>query len=107
MGSMTPNFRSTPNINEKILERCISVYHETVGDASRKQMLEALGRSASDLETFVRGYGSIQDPSIDTDDEILNWTFSETLADYNSAIWLLASGFYKASASSLRNAYEI
>jgi len=59
------------------------------------------------METFVRGYEKIDDPEIDSDDEILNWTFSETAIDFSSALWLLASGFYKASASSLRTAFEI
>jgi hypothetical protein len=37
----------------------------------------------------------------------LNWSFSEVPTDFCGAIWLLASGFYKASASSLRNALDI
>ena len=79
----------------------------TIDDPIRAQTLDSLAKSASSLEAFIRGYTNIDDPSIDTDDEILNWAFSETPTDFASAIWLLASGFYKASASSLRNAFDI
>jgi len=78
-----------------------------VSDPVRASVLDMLGETAAELEAFVRGYESIVDPSIDTDDEILNWAFSETTADVCSAIWLLASGFYKGSASSLRSALDI
>ena len=82
-------------------------YRTTISDAARLDRLNLLAGSVSDLETFVRGYEQIRDPSINTDDEILNWAFSETAPDLCGAIWLLASGFYKSSASSLRNAFDI
>jgi hypothetical protein len=61
----------------------------------------------AELEDFVRRYESINDDSIDTDDEILNWVYGETNVDLCSSIWLLSSAFYKSSASCLRNALDI
>jgi hypothetical protein len=98
---------STTAITDNLLPHCQNVLGMTIGDPIRAQRLDSLAKSASSLEAFIRGYERIDDPSIDTDDEILNWAFSETPTDLASAIWLLASGFYKASASSLRNAFDI
>jgi hypothetical protein len=78
-----------------------------MSNRSRAQQIGSLGKLASALEAFVRGYERIDDASIDTDDEIINWAFGETSTDLAGAIWLLASGYYKASASSLRNAFDI
>lgn len=98
---------STTEITDNLLPHCQNVLGMTMSDAVRVQKLDSLAKSASSLEVFIRGYLRIEDPEIDTDDEILNWVFSETPTDFASAIWLLASGFYKASASSLRNAFDI
>jgi len=98
---------STIEITDKVISHCDSVLKHTITDSTRMAELETLGRLVSSLERFVRGYVSIDDESISTDDEILNWVFTEVPSDFCSAIWLLASGFYKASASSLRNALDI
>lgn len=98
---------STSDICKNLLGHCSSCHHLTIADPSRLARLNELAASISDLEDFVRGYERITDPSVDTTDEIINWAFSETPSDLCSAIWLLASGFYKASASSLRNAFDI
>lgn len=98
---------STTEITDNLLPYCQEILHQTLTDSQREEKLAALGKMASLLEAFVHGYERIDDPAIDTDDEILNWAFSETPTDLASAIWLLASGFYKASASSLRNALDI
>lgn len=98
---------STTAITNNLLPHCQNVLDMTIGDPIRARRLDSLAMSVSSLEAFIRGYEHIDDPSIDTDDEILNWAFSETSTDFASAIWLLASGFYKASASSLRNAFDI
>jgi hypothetical protein len=102
-----PYWSSTTVITDNLIPHCQDVLSITIGDSARARKLEFLAKSASSLEAFVRGYERIDDPAIDTDDEILNWAFSETTTDFSSAIWLLASGFYKASASSLRNAFDI
>lgn len=104
---MTRYAIATSEMCRNLLGHCASCCQATVKDASRLQQLNVLAESVSDLESFVRGYERIEDASVDTDDEILNWAFSETASDLCSAIWLLASGFYKASASSLRNAFDI
>src|SRR5690348_13651693 len=104
---MTSYWSSTTEITNDLLAHCDTALKMTIGDPSRAKTLDTLAKSVSALEAFVRGYVSIDDPSIDTDDEILNWAFSETPTDFCSAIWLLASGFYKASASLLRNALAI
>lgn len=89
------------------MDHCDTALKTTMGDPGRAKTLDTLAKTVSALEAFVRGYERIDEPSIDSDDEILNWAFSETPTDFSSAIWLLASGFYKASASSLRNALDI
>jgi hypothetical protein len=104
---MTRYAIATSEICKDLLSHCGSCYRATVKDTSRLQQLSVLGESISDLERFVRGYEKIEDPSVDTDDEILNWAFSEAASELRSAIWLLASGFCKASASSARNAFDI
>ena len=98
---------STTAITDNLLPHCQSVLSMTISDSARARKLDSLAKTASSLEAFIRGYQRIEDPSVYTDDEILNWAFSETSTDFASAIWLLASGFYKASASSLRTALDI
>ncbi|MGM3277116.1 hypothetical protein [Ralstonia sp. 24A2] len=92
---------------DNLLPHCRTALETTTADPARAGRLDELAKSISLLEKFVRGYEHINDPAIKTDDEILNWAFSETSTDFASAIWLLASGFYKASAASLRNALDI
>ncbi|SAL22603.1 hypothetical protein AWB71_01161 [Caballeronia peredens] len=98
---------STTEITNDLIPHCQDMLSTTISDPARARRLDELAKSVSFLEAFVRGYERIDDPAIDTDDEILNWAFSEAPADFASAIWLLASGFYKASAASLRNALDI
>jgi len=98
---------STTAITDNLIPHCQNVLSMTIGDTTRVCKLDSLAKSVSSLEAFISGYTNIDDPAIDADDEILNWAFSETPTDFASAIWLLASGHYKASASSLRNAFDI
>jgi hypothetical protein len=104
---MTTRSSSTTRIMHDLLTHCDAALKATLSDPRRFKTLDDLAKSISSLELFVRGYELIDDPALDTDDEILNWVFSETATDFASAIWLLASGFYKASASSLRNGLDI
>lgn len=62
----------------------------------------ALGQRASHLHKLV--YGITEDGE---DDEILNWSFGYVCDDLNAAIWNLSSGYYKTSASCLRNALDL
>lgn len=86
---------------------CQTAQSKTLEAPKRAEGLRDLGQMVAELEDFVRRYDSIDDASIDTDDEILNWVYGETRVDLCSSIWLLSSAFYKASASSLRNALDI
>ena len=104
----TPTYcSSTTEVTDNVLSLSSDILAKTLSDPARRKRLNELGELASALEAFIRGYQRIEDPAISTDDEILNWTFSETSTDLAGAIWLLASGYYKASASCLRNALEI
>jgi len=105
--AVTQYATSTSDICRDLLGHCSSCQHLTTADPSRLARLNDLAASVPDLEYFIRGYERITDPSVDNDDEIINWAFSETTSDLCSAIWLLSSGFYKASVSSLRNAFDI
>ena len=104
---MTKYAASTTEIADNLRLYCAISYGECTADPSRRERLDGLARRIGLLETFVRGYERIEDSSISNDDEIINWSFTETASDLFSAIWLLATGFHKASASSLRNALEI
>ena len=90
-----------------LIQYCQAAQMKTMEDSKRVEGLKDLGQMVAELEDFVRRYDSIDDDSIDTDDEILNWVYSETTVDLCSSIWLLSSAFYKASASCLRNALDI
>lgn len=98
---------STQHIFRNLTAFCTDVLNATLADPVRAERLQTLGELAIAVERFVRGYERLDDEIFDTDDEILNWTFDECATDLASALWLLASGFYKASASSLRNALDI
>jgi hypothetical protein len=82
---------STTEIMKDLLVNCQTALQMTTSDPARVRVLDELAPSVSKLEGFVRGYQWIEDPSIDTDDEILNWTFSEAAIDFSSALWLLTS----------------
>lgn len=104
---MNGHFFSTTKIANNVVSHSNAALEATLSNRSRAEQIDSLGKLASALEAFVRGYEQIDDTSIHTDDEILNWAFGETPTDLAGAIWLLASGYYKASASSLRNAFDI
>lgn len=95
------------HFDSDVIHSCQTTLALTLRDPPRVERLKKLGQLPAELETFVRRYCNIEDETIDTDDEILNWVYTEATVDLRSAIWLLSSGFYKASASSLRNALDI
>jgi hypothetical protein len=98
---------STDQVCCDLIEYCQAAQMKTLEDSRRAESLRNLGQMIAELEDFVRRYESINDDSIDTDDEILNWVYGETNVDLCSSIWLLSSAFYKSSASCLRNALDI
>lgn len=104
---MTPYASSITSVLSNQIGQSQRALSDTLAEHSRVSSLDALGAEAVNLATFVRGYCHINKPEIDTDDEILNWVFDEALTDIGSAIWMLASGYYKASASCLRNGYDV
>jgi hypothetical protein len=85
----------------------LKAYNLTKSSKSRQDHIDDVGHRINYLLSFVYGYTSISDPSIDTDDEIINWTFVDVADDLNAANWSIACGFYKAAASSMRNAIDI
>jgi len=82
-------------------------YNKTTSDPARLKRIDDLGLCIDMLIDFVYGYTSIDDPSLDTDDEIINWTFVDVADDLNAANWNITCGFYKAAASCLRNALDL
>lgn len=98
---------STDELSKRLLDWCGEVLSETVQESGRREILDKLAESSAVLEKFVYGLTSVEDPDISSDDEILNWTFSESITDLWGSVWLLSSGFYKLSASSLRNSLDI
>lgn len=98
---------SSDYIGNHLVNFCTSVLEESLSDSLRSARVSELGILSTCMQDFVQGYTYIDDDELDTDDEIINWCFGEVSTDMTSAIWLLACGFYKASASSLRNALDI
>jgi hypothetical protein len=94
-------------VTDNVIACSESALEKTLASPARAERINGLGKLASALERFVSRYQLIDDESINTSDEIFNWVYGETPTDLASAIWLLASGYYKASAASLRNAPEI
>lgn len=84
-----------------------NTYAVTVSDGARLELLSDLSDRINSLVDIVYGYTSIADPLLNIDDEIINWTLPDVADDFANSVWNLASGFYKAAASSLRNGYEM
>lgn len=85
----------------------MQAYELTISDSARVDHLTNLSNQVDMRVNFVYEYTSIDDKSIDSDDEIINWTFPDIADDFANAIWNLACGFYKVSASSTRMAYDL
>lgn len=85
-----------------------SALADTLAHAPSVSKLTEAENAVAKLEDFVRRYEGIEGVSgLSTDDEILNWVFTEALYDLGAASWNLASGQYKTAASALRDALEI
>ncbi len=91
----------------KVCQLALRAYHKTISRKSREDQIKDIGIKIDNLLTFIYGYTDINDPSIHTDDEIINWTFVDVADDLNAANWNVACGFYKAAASSLRNSLDM
>jgi hypothetical protein len=85
----------------------LEAFNRTTADPKRVQQIDTLGARIDMLIDFVYGYTDIDDPSLDTGDEIINWTFVDVADDLNAANWNVSCGFYKTGASCLRNALDI
>ncbi len=88
-------------------ENAKKAYSEFEADAGLVALLDEMAGLVDLYEDFIRSYLSIEDEALDTDDEIINWTFSDVTADLSNSLWNIACGYHKASAASLRNAYEL
>lgn len=69
--------------------------------------LEELAIKTNSLISLIMDYTLTDDSSINTDDEILNWTLPDVADELCSSIWNLSSGFYKTAASNLRGGLEM
>ncbi|KJY69522.1 hypothetical protein TW78_19500 [Vibrio coralliilyticus] len=75
--------------------------------SSVQKDLAILSKKINSLDSFIRCYKLTEDEAFDTDDEIINWTIVDVIDDLSAALWNLATGFYKTSASTLRGALEM
>jgi len=85
----------------------LAAYQTTISDPQRLQTIDNISRQTSMLLDFIYGYTFIEDEALDTDDEIINWTFVDVSDDLNAATWNISCGFYKTAASCLRNALDL
>ena len=96
--------------SKRVIEQTQTALSNVLSNPLAVQRLNRLGDISSDLVEFVYGYSTystVYNPDIDSDDEIINWTYPDVVADLSAAIWLLASGYYKAAAGCMRNALDI
>lgn len=93
-----------PRLSVELRNLAAAAHAATLSNADRVKQLDELGQLAAATRYFVHSYCRIEDPRLDTDDEILNWTFGEVPDDLNAAHWNIACGFYKTAASCLRSA---
>lgn len=99
---------------ESVLTLGDSVLRQTTLDKKRKDELDELALLGRRAIEFVYGYTDSSqnpdyddDPTLDSDDEVVNWTMVDVAGDLSSSVWLLVSGFYKAAGSSMRNALDL
>jgi hypothetical protein len=93
--------------DQTIADAALAVRNQTIASPTGARLVAALEQRIELLEPFVRRYEWIDDPQIDTDDEVINWTFPDVVNDLRAAAWELECGFYKAGASSVRNAFDL
>jgi hypothetical protein len=102
--------RITSSIGEqssKIIETALQTVLNLDKQKDIRSELETLAIKTNSLISLIYGYTMTEIPSIDTDDEIINWTFPDVGNELCSSIWNLSGGFYKTAASSLRGALEM
>jgi len=95
------------NIGTNLSDLAMKSYNDTIFVPQRAKKIYDLYAKVETLFSFIRQYHCINDSSISTDDEIVNWTFNDVIDDLNAAIWNNATGFYKTSGVCLRNALEM
>jgi hypothetical protein len=91
----------------RIRELALSCCELTTSDPKRRSILDDLGIAIERMMSVIYGYTFIDDEAIDSDDEIINWTFVDVSDDLNAANWNICCGFYKAAAACLRNALDM
>jgi len=90
-----------------IISKSAVTVNQLQEDSPEGLKLSELARKVNSLYSLVGGYTATDREDISTDDEIINWTFSDVAGELCSALWNLSSGFYKTSASCLRGALEM
>ncbi len=93
--------------NSPYVQLAREINEEVLANSSLALILADADRASVELENFVRGYLTLSTPGISTDDEILNWTFSDVISDLRAAAWNAGSGHYKTAAGALRSALEM
>lgn len=99
--------RNNKPVGENFIEHIVEDQLFLIIDSERKNKIELIGKNVDKVTSLVNEYTLIDSTELDTDDEIINWTFPDVNADLISATWNLYSGLYKTSASCLRNSFEM
>ena len=77
------------------------------GNEKVRSKLNFIGLQIDLITDLVYEYTNSANVSLDTDDEIINWTFPDVNSDLIGAAWNLNSNLYKITGVCLRNAYEM
>jgi len=97
--------------NEPIGENFVKIFRKDQFSVAKnfetKKTSKLIGKNIDKIIDLVYEYTSLNSTTLDTDDEIINWTFIDVKYDLISSAWNLYSGLYKTSASNLRSALEM
>ena len=99
--------RDNKPIGENFISFISSDQLAVTGNDTANAVIVQIGNRIDGITNLVYEYTNLSDPTLDTDDEIINWTFPDVNYDLISAAWNLYSCLFKTCASNLRNAFEM
>lgn len=94
-------------LKESLFSEYIESYNILIKDSSNSKEIKEAAQNLDLLLDLIKEYRFKTIDGMETDDEIINWTFTDVKEDLKSALWNLCCASYKTSASCLRNAFEM
>ena len=91
----------------KIIETASKTVAHLHHQSEIEARLDELAIKTNSIISLLYSYTLTEIETIDTDDEILNWTIPDVANELSATIWNMSSAFYKTAASCLRSALEM